>query len=197
MPPISKPAIAAHKAQLRREAAARRDALHERPASSAAICQRVIGLPAFQAATAIHCFLPMRSEVDTRPVIAAALATGKAVAVPVVGRDGALTHSWIDTLDPATFTHGQLGTPRPRHLRPAAIGAWSLTLVPLLAFDRAGYRLGYGKGYYDQLLAAAGGMSVGVAFACQELLALPREPHDLPLDCIVTDAEVIIPLRAS
>ena len=139
----------------------------------------------------------MRSEVDTRPVIAAALATGKAVAVPVVGRDGALTHSWIDTLDPATFTHGQLGTPRPRHLRPAAIGAWSLTLVPLLAFDRAGYRLGYGKGYYDQLLAAAGGMSVGVAFTCQELPAVPREPHDLPLDCIVTDAEVIIPLRAS
>ncbi|NTU84619.1 MAG: 5-formyltetrahydrofolate cyclo-ligase [Chloroflexales bacterium] len=180
---------------MRREASARRNALDGREARSAAIRGRVAALPAYQAAAAIHCFLPIRSEVDTRPLVAAALAAGKAVAVPVVGPGGALAHSWIDDLDAAAFTRGQLGTASPLCFQPAHPGGWALTIVPLLAFDRAGYRLGYGKGHYDQLLAQLEGLAVGVAFACQELPDLPREPHDVPLAMIITEDELIVPRR--
>ncbi len=183
---------AQRKAELRKLAAARRSALVGRASLSTVICTRLLGLEQFVAAQAIHCYLPIRSEVDVRPVVAAALAAGKAVAIPVtVG--GTLEHSWIDGLEPERFTPGVLGTPRPRTLRPAREGDWSLTIVPMLAFDRDGYRLGYGKGLYDQLLAAIDGYAVGVAFAAQEVEALPHEAHDIPLDLIVTERELIAP----
>lgn len=185
--------ITEEKARLRREVAARRAALADRPARSATIRGLVEGLAAYRAAPALHCFLSIRSEVDTLPLVAAALAAGKAVAVPVVDEGGAMVHSWIDSLDAAAFVGGQLGTARPLAMRPASPGEWTLTLVPLLAFDRAGYRLGYGKGHYDGLLAAGAGLAVGLAFACQELPAIPREPHDMPLDLIVTEAGIVTP----
>jgi 5-formyltetrahydrofolate cyclo-ligase len=180
------------KAELRRAAQARRNALIGRANMSTAICARLLGLEQFVAAPAIHCFLPIRSEVDTRPIVAAALAAGKAVAIPVtVG--GALEHSWIDGLEPAQFTPGALGTPRPHTLRPARPGDWSLTIVPMLAFDRACYRVGYGKGLYDKLLATTTGHTIGVAFSAQEVAALPHEAHDIPLDLIITERELIYP----
>lgn len=182
---------AAAKRALRDEAIARRDALDDRQRRGEAICARIIGMQLFAEARAIHCFLPMGSEVDTWPIVAAALAAGKAVAVPVTVRGGPLEHSWIRSLDPAAFEPGVFGTMRPRSLQPAFPGEWQLTVVPLLAFDRACYRLGYGKGYYDQLLAHTPGAAIGVAFAAQERTHVPREPHDVPLDMVVTEGEVV------
>jgi 5-formyltetrahydrofolate cyclo-ligase len=184
--------IPEQKAALRQELMARRDALDGREMRSAAICAAVVALPAFTAARAIHCYLAMRSEVDTRPLIRAALAAGMAVAVPVVVRGATeLSHSWIADLGPETLAPGVFGTATPRQLRPARPGEWQLTIVPLLGFDRAGYRIGYGKGFYDRLLVQAGGHAVGVAFAAQELAHTPREPHDYPLDLIVTEEALI------
>lgn len=187
--------VAERKRQLRREAMARRDVLPDRAERSAAIRGLLTGLEAYRAARAIHCFLSIRSEVDTRTLVAEALAAGKAVAVPVIDGRGVMVHSWIAGLDEADFERGPLGTATPRQIRPAHPGEWQLTVVPLLAFDRAGYRLGYGKGHYDGLLAQGAGLAVGVAFACQEVPELPREPHDVPLDLIVTEAGVIAPER--
>lgn len=187
--------IAEQKRLLRREAGARRDALADRADRSATIRDRVAALAPYRTAAAIHCFLAIRSEVDTRPLVAAALAAGKAVAVPVIV-GGSMAHSWITSLDAAAFAPGQLGTASPLSLSPAHPGDWALTIVPLLAFDRAGYRLGYGKGYYDGLLAQGAGLAVGVAFACQEVPVIPREAHDQPLDLIVTEEGVIVPGRA-
>jgi 5-formyltetrahydrofolate cyclo-ligase len=188
--------VAEQKRQLRREAAARRDTLTDRAERSEAIRALVVTQAAYKAAAALHCFLAIRSEVDTRPLVSAALAAGKAVAVPVIDERGVMVHSWIDDLDEASFGRGQLGTARPVALRPASPGDWGLTIVPLLAFDRAGFRLGYGKGHYDGLLAQGAGLAVGVAFACQEFPILPREPHDIPLDLIVTEEGVIVPRPA-
>jgi 5-formyltetrahydrofolate cyclo-ligase len=64
-------------------------------------------------------------------------------------------------------------------------------LVPLLGFDRSGQRLGYGKGYYDRLLIRSTKPAYGLAFAIQEVPALPAEEHDCPLDGIITEDEVI------
>lgn len=180
------------KRALRRAMLERRDALDKRAERSAAIRARICGLPTFGAASAIHCFLSIRSEVDTRPLIAAALAVGKAVAVPVIV-GGVLQHSWLDSLLPETLVAGVLGTVQPRQLRPAYPGEWGLTIVPLLAFDRTGYRLGYGKGYYDWLLAALPSCpAVGVGFAAQELPQVPHSAEDVALPQIATECELIV-----
>jgi 5-formyltetrahydrofolate cyclo-ligase len=177
--------IVVHKQALRQEAIATRDALADRAQRSAQICGRVVALDAFVAAGAIHCFLPIGAEVDTRPIVAAALAAGKAVAYPVTVRGGPLVHSWIDSLAPEAFEPGVFGTLRPRVMRPATPGEWQLTVVPLLAFDRAGYRLGYGKGHYDQLLAMISssvrirsrGWSCGALIALQPRTSVLYSPH--------------------
>ena len=171
---------------------ARRDALDARERRGAAIRERVAALPIYAAARAVHCYLSMRSEVDTRPLIASALAAGKRVAVPVVvPRAADLSHAWLDSLDADALAPDSFGTFNPRQLRPAAPGEWDVTIVPLLAFDRRGCRLGYGKGFYDRLLTATRAPAVGVAFAAQEVPALPAEPHDVALAWIVTEDEVI------
>jgi 5-formyltetrahydrofolate cyclo-ligase len=194
--PVEHPLVA-QKRQLRYAARARRDALGDRAARSAHIQRFVSELAAYRQATALHCYLAMRSEVETRPLLAAALAEGKAVATPLVDAQGRLRHSWLESLHPEAFTHDALGIAQPLQLRHAQPGDWQLTLVPLLAFDRAGYRLGYGKGYYDRLLTETSGLAVGLAFACQEVSAVPREAHDRPLDLVVTEAGIISTLARS
>ena len=175
----------------------RRDALDDRERRSAAICALVAASPSYVAARAIHCYLPMRSEVDTRPLIADALARGKRVAVPIVVPKAAdLAHAWLESLNPGALTPGVFGTFNPRDLRPAAPGEWDLAIVPLLAFDRRGYRLGYGKGYYDRLLATCPVTTIGVGFTDQEVDALPIEAHDIALDWIITEREIIASRRA-
>ena len=180
------------KSLLRAEAMRIRDALDNREKRSAAICEQVAALPIYAAARAIHCYLPMRSEVDTRPLIAHALARGKRVAVPIViPRVADLSHAWLESLAADALAPGVFGTFNPRDMRPARLGDWDLAIVPLLAFDRRGNRLGYGKGYYDRLLAASPVASVGVGFAAQEIGALPSTARDVSLDWIVTEDEVI------
>ena len=67
-----------------------------------------------------------------------------------------------------------------------------ILIVPLAAFDRRGYRIGYGKGYYDRALSELGPtISIGIAYAAQEIDAVPQEPHDRRLDWIVTERETI------
>ncbi len=179
--------IAAQKTALRARMIVQRDRLSDREWRSARICELVQSLPLFITARAIHCYIPIRSEVDTRPLIAAALAAGKAVAVPVVGSQQQLSHSWIKSLARDEWEPGRFGTLQPRSMIPAQPGEWSLTIVPLVAFDRELYRLGYGGGYYDRLLATAPTIAIGVAFTVQEVARLPREAHDRQLDLVVCE----------
>ena len=181
------------KSDLRTQLRRTRDALTDRPARSAAICMRLLELPAYQAASAIHCYLSMGSEVDTLPLISAALAQGRRVAVPIVGPNRSLRHCWISSLDPAVFIAGPLGTRKPRHNDPAFVGDWALIVVPLLGFNQRGQRIGYGGGYYDRHLPTDSALTVGVAFAAQALDLDFAEPHDYPLDLIITEETSIMP----
>jgi 5-formyltetrahydrofolate cyclo-ligase len=184
--------IMTDKPTLRGEMARRRDALGERARRCAAIHARLLAMPEWSAARVVHCYLSMRSEVDTHPLIDAALAQGKRVVVPiVVPKAPELSHAWLESLGGDALVPGSFGTFNPRDARPAAPGDWDLTIVPLLAFDRRGYRLGYGKGFYDRLLSAAPATSIGIAFADQEVALLPDEPHDMRLHWIVTEREAI------
>ncbi|RRR75656.1 MAG: 5-formyltetrahydrofolate cyclo-ligase [Candidatus Viridilinea halotolerans] len=176
---------------MRREAHAHRDLITDRDKRSKVIQELIENLVAYREAQAIHCYLAIRSEVETRHLIAAALAGGKGVACPLVDAQGVVQHSWLTGIDPALFTRDALGLPQPNQLSPARADAWQVTFVPLLAFDRTGYRLGYGKGYYDQILDTTQGLAVGIAFAAQEVASVPREPHDRPLDLVVTEEGLI------
>lgn len=132
-------------------------------------------------------YMPIRSEANILPLMADLAGRGIATALPVVlGKEMALEFRRWRAGEP--LEDGLYGT---RH--PVGTGVCpTVLLIPLLAFDVAGFRLGYGGGFYDRTLDAyrADGMSVvaiGVAYACQQVLHVPRLPHDQPLDAVVTE----------
>lgn len=137
-------------------------------------------------------YMSIRTELDPRPAMAA-LAARAAVCVPVIDRPGAPLRFRAWTPDCA-MVDGPFGA------RVPAAGDWlvpNILIVPLVAFDRTGNRLGYGGGFYDRTLAglraAAPARAIGYAFAAQEVAGVPVEPTDQPLDAIVTEAGVIRP----
>ena len=139
-------------------------------------------------------YWPLRDEMDPRPVLSALAARGQRLCLPVVVEAGAALafRAWQPDapLEPAAF-----GTRVPGPDCPAV--APDILLVPLLAFDRRGRRLGYGGGFYDRTLAALRGrraiVAVGLAFAAQEAAEVPVEAGDEALDRIVTEREVVTP----
>ncbi|MEM9010398.1 MAG: 5-formyltetrahydrofolate cyclo-ligase [Pseudomonadota bacterium] len=179
------------KTALRRRAQQRRDALTGREGASTAACRHLVALIERSGDGAIASYLPIRSELDPRPAMTSLAENGRTVAVPVV----------VGAAQPLTFRAWQPGC----RLVTGAFGVAvpeegeavtpDLLIVPLLAFDRAGYRLGYGGGFYDRTLerlrAAGPVVAIGVAFAAQEVDAVPREATDARLDAIVTEAGVI------
>ncbi len=133
-------------------------------------------------------YWPIRDEADPRALMASLAARGHPLALPRVAERAAplAFHRW--TPGDATLID-MFGLTEP--LASADLAAPSVLLVPLLAFDAAGYRLGYGGGYYDRTLAglrAEGDIvAVGVAYAGQEIGAVPHHDHDQRLDAIVTE----------
>jgi 5-formyltetrahydrofolate cyclo-ligase len=179
------------KPSLRAEAALRRTSVADRDARSRQICERLAALDLYRRARALHCYLAMRTEVSTLPLIAQALGDGLRVAVPITVRGQAeLSHSWLRSL--GDLERGTFGIPQPRTLEPCDPAECDLLIVPLLGFDRRCHRLGYGKGHYDRLLASLRAPRVGVAFAAQELPHIPVDPWDVALDAVVTEDEVVV-----
>ena len=202
MPPLTDSAadgaaydIATLKTRLRRAALARRDALAPdmRLRAAEAIADLVAGLD-LPTGAIVSGFWPIRSEIDPRPALARLAARGHALALPVILDDGEtmIFRRWRadDTLVAAGFGLSEPG-PAAEEVAPDVL------LVPLAAFDRHGDRIGYGKGFYDRALArltATGPrLTVGVAFATQEVDRVPTEPHDRRLDLILTEAGTIRP----
>jgi 5-formyltetrahydrofolate cyclo-ligase len=184
-----KDAITEAKARLRKELRARLKTVPEaeRAASSAAVCQRVLTLPFWPTASFILFYAALPVELDLTPVIQAALAAGKTVALP-----------WYDPQADAYFPrrirdwHRDLAVGYYHILEPSEaaelipLNQLDLTLVPGLGFSVAGARLGRGKGYYDRLLASSSGIKCGVGYDWQVGLAIPVELHDVGLNCILT-----------
>jgi 5-formyltetrahydrofolate cyclo-ligase len=182
------------KSELRAAALARRAALDEAVRRDVASAVAALAPPLVPSGAVVALYLPIRGELDTGPLAAALRARGHRLALPVVGdRDGPLGfRAWTpgDALDPG---FGRI--PQPLAESPVVIP--DFLFVPLAAFDRAAHRLGYGAGFYDRTLAAlrAGRRTpaFGLAFAVQQVPALPAEPHDIALDGIVTERGVLFP----
>jgi 5-formyltetrahydrofolate cyclo-ligase len=135
----------------------------------------------------VAAYWPIRDELDCRPVLTRLVDSGQPVCLPVVIGDG-------EALELRLWAEGQplypsgFGTLAPPEGAPVVEP--DVILMPLLGFDRDGTRLGYGGGYYDRTLTILGKLPrlVGYAFATQEIERIPREPHDIPLDAVVTEA---------
>jgi len=186
-------AIAERKSELRRDAAARRDALSgdKRTAAAETIAAREFPLP-ISSRLIISGFMPLRSEINPLPLLQKLAEEGARLALPrIVGRGQPLSmRAWVfgEPLD-----RGQWGIREPKPDAPEVEP--DILLVPLLAFDRAGYRIGYGAGYYDMTLARLRSLkkitAVGIAFAAQEVADIPKTPRDERLDLVLTERETI------
>ena len=190
------------KAGLRRDMRARRAALAATDVAlaSQAIAARVLALPAYRAAREVAAYLPVQNEVDAALVAGQALADGKRLLLPRCRSDapGLLDFGCVTCL--SDVVPGRFGILEPREAacRPPQAFAPDVILVPGLAFDAQGRRLGFGGGYYDRLLALpqmARALSVGLAFDFQLVAALPADPWDRPVNAVVTDRQTtLIPL---
>ena len=183
------------KKQTRAEAAAlRAQAFAAGPHAGAAVAERFLASGLLDKGMIVSAYWPMRSELDTRPLLERLHGEGYRLCLPVVpGPDQPLIfRAWApgDALVIGGFKT-EVPSEDKEELEP------DLLCSPMLAFDRAGYRLGYGGGFYDRTLeklrAKKPALAVGLAFAAQERESVPRGTHDQPLDAIVTEQEVIRP----
>jgi 5-formyltetrahydrofolate cyclo-ligase len=182
--------IDAAKRAMRREATARRREVATPGDAARRLVDNMLGAGAIPNDAAVSGFWPIGSEIDLAPLLRALAARGHTVALPVVaGPDRPLVfRAWREGDEMAEGPYG---------IREPLEGAPEVTpqvlLVPLLAFDRTGYRLGYGGGYYDRSLAglrARGNViAIGAAWAAQEVPAVPHDEHDQPLDWMLTERE--------
>jgi 5-formyltetrahydrofolate cyclo-ligase len=141
----------------------------------------------WQRARSVMFFAPLPGELDVWPLLASALASGRQVALPLfVAATRSYEACWI--LNPETDVRvGHFGIREPcSDCARVSPGKLDLILVPGVAFDLQGRRLGRGKGYYDQLLGVWRGTACGVAFDEQIVDEIPMEPHDVPMNCILT-----------
>jgi 5-formyltetrahydrofolate cyclo-ligase len=189
---------ALHEAKLllRRQVLAARDAMaqEDRTMAAQAIIARVVTLPSFAAARTVLLTLAFRTEWSTLPLVHAALAAGKTVAIPRVN----VAMRMLDLFVLADPEHdvgtGHLGIPEPLpHCPKVPADAIEWVLVPGVAFDSAGRRLGYGGGYYDRLLPLLPRVATRVAgaFEIQIVDRVPAAPHDLTVDTIVTETRIL------
>jgi 5-formyltetrahydrofolate cyclo-ligase len=164
----------------------RRQGLHERELAlrSARVMEEVVGTREWAEADVVGFYVSVGAEVETRRAIAAALGE-KQVAAPRVDPDaGAMTFHELRDLD--ALQEGPLGIPEPRGEAVAA-DALDVVLVPGLAFDAQGNRVGRGGGYYDRFLPTCPAWSCGLAFRFQLREGVPAGPDDAAVDAVATE----------
>ncbi|MDY0190544.1 MAG: 5-formyltetrahydrofolate cyclo-ligase [Desulfuromonas sp.] len=166
----------------------------QRSSLSYAAQQRLLHHNLFAAAGVIALYAPIRCEVDTSILMEAALAAGKSVVYPriVQGKSAPDMH-FVEINSVADLQPGAFGVLEPQGCEVVAVANIDLMVVPGVAFDRAGYRLGYGKGFYDRAVSSCCSSCalVGLGYAFQLEESLPHEEHDLVLDWLITDHEVL------
>lgn len=160
---------------------------------SAAVVAKLEAQPFFQRAAIVHTYVSWRNEVSTHELIRSMLKQEKTVVVPrIEGAAGTLAHARIQSL--SDLKPGAYGIPEP----PQPVEAYDLSqievvLVPGVAFDRMGYRLGFGGGYYDAFLTQMDALRVGLAFDLQLVDEVPRRAEDEKVDIIVTETGILRP----
>lgn len=187
--------LQARKKALREAAHAARNALPNKDELSQAICEKFTALPEYAAAQTVMYYVDVRSEVRTRNYLATALTHGKRIVVPYCV-DGELELFLLESMDELAVGAYKILEPQAelrslpaKKIRPDEL---DLIMVPGVAFDRRGARMGHGFGYYDKLLehSRMDCPLVALAFECQLFPEIPTQAHDVFMDKIITEAAV-------
>ena len=181
------------KAKLRASALEKRDAMPAQARAAAAETIAARPLPvAVMPGTLVSGFSPIRSEINPLPLMRRFADAGASLALPAIAGRGMplIMRAWAFG---APLARGQWGIREPQADAPEVDP--DIVLVPLAAFDRRGFRIGYGAGYYDMTLNALRArkevVAIGIAFAVQEVPAVPTHDRDARLDLVLTEAEII------
>ena len=161
-------------------------------AKSMAVCKRLLEQPEFERAEVVMIYLPMPGEVDIAPVALRGWQGGKTIAAPRLAWDQRhMLPIVINSLE-SGLVEIRRGLREPASGEPVPMEMLDLVLVPAMAYDRAGNRLGRGAGFYDRFLAAPSfrGTAVGIAFREQLVEHVPMHANDVPVHMLVTDEEV-------
>lgn len=184
--------IEAVKAALRLRARAQRANFlkSNHPEAAAAAARHFFDAILLEPRDVVAAYWPIRDELDCRPVLTRLMDSGQPVCLPVVMGDEEPLELRMWEQGAPLYPSG-FGTLAPPDDAPR--GQPDIIIMPLLGYDRAGTRLGYGGGYYDRTLARMTKQPrlIGFAFAAQELDFIPREAHDVPLDAVVTEQGVL------
>lgn len=188
----------AQKAELREKYIAAREAIpqEKRDEMSRAICERAVALSGFRLSQTILLYAPKKVEVDVTPIAKAAWDAGKSVAFPRCHKPedsfAYMTYHIVNSLD--ELEPGSFGLLEPREdaplYDPGDDTRGSLAFAPAIAFDKYGYRLGYGGGYYDRFFNAYNGSVVGVIFSDFVVPSLPHGRYDIRAGLLITEKGV-------
>jgi 5-formyltetrahydrofolate cyclo-ligase len=191
-------ALAERKRRIRREQREARLRIPEsvRDADAARIAERVLNLPEARSASTVALFSSFGAEVPTEPLIRAFQARGARVLLPYLDAGEIAMAEYLPGADLVPTSYGAREPAVRTAVDPAAI---ELVIVPGLAFDRRGNRLGYGGGFYDRFLRRldATALAVGIGFAQQVVAAVPAGRGDQSLHVVITPVETIRVRRAT
>jgi 5-formyltetrahydrofolate cyclo-ligase len=181
------------KKEIRAQAHERRNAQENKDELSREICARFVALPEYVRAQTVMYYIDVRSEVRTRHDLPQALTQGKKIVVPWCNDQGELELFHLENMNELAIGMYKILEPAPalRLLKAKQVKAQELDLimVPGVAFDRSGARMGHGKGYYDKLLqhARPDAPLAALAFECQLFPEIPTASHDIFMDSIITE----------
>lgn len=159
-------------------------------ASSLHIQERLLDMPEFVAAECVALYSPIANEVFTEAVFQEAVGLAKCVVYP---RMRGAELEFVQVGDRRELGPGAFGVLEPKGKNSVPLTAVDLVVVPGVAFDLHGHRLGYGKGFYDRAFGVGSGrpLLVGFGFELQVVDQLPREGHDVRLDLLITESRVV------
>lgn len=159
----------------------------EREKSSMEIQARLLKTKQYAAGGAVFTYISMRDEVETRGLLSVLWAEGRRIAAPrCTDGNGRMAFYWIKSWN--DLAPGRFGVMEPVvSCLPAQAGEKDICIVPALSFDISGYRLGYGKGYYDRFLGGFPGVSIGFCFEACMTRRLPRDSFDRQVNAVITE----------
>lgn len=150
---------------------------------SSAVTQKLLLSEDFRAARDIFIYISKEDEVDTAEIIGGSIKCGKKVYCPIISGKSMLAGKF------GAMKKGKFGIPEPE--KASRIKKFDLIIVPGVAFDKNGFRLGRGGGYFDRFLPSMPGKKIGLAFDFQIVNRIPKENHDVAVDSIITEKRII------
>jgi 5-formyltetrahydrofolate cyclo-ligase len=150
---------------------------------SGVIAEKLLANEAYASTQKILVYLSSKQEVETHALIARMLKDGKELYAPLVNGDSFTAHPFQKLSE---LKEGSFGSLEPKPSK--AETDFDIILVPGLAFDQRGHRIGYGQGFYDRFLKEATGLKIGLAFQEQMLEEIPNDEQDVPVNFVITDS---------